>query len=186
LTEHENIREIMEETPGGENHGRRAIVGRTDQDAGGPVRERVSVSTSEHQSEEFMRAGGFSVVHAKSDGGLVAHRGVLHEDEYVNPFELQRQIEAELGFTYAQARAVYRQGPLSSEQRQLREQIDARLLALRRSGGNLTELAKAIGFAVNANGNVRIIERAIERARAVEQWRANELAANPPSGESDA
>lgn len=167
MSEHEDIREIMEEAPGGENHGRRvaAEVGARD--------KTVPLSSVDHQTEEFLRDGGFTMRHTKNaqDSGMVAHRGVLHPDEYVSPFELQKAVEAELGFAYAQIRAVYRQGPLSTEQRQLREQIDARLLALRRSGGNLTELAKAIGFEVNASGHVRAFDNAMSRARAIEQWR---------------
>lgn len=164
MFENEDIQSIMEEPPGGENHGRL-----TDDD------HSVELGGVEAQTAEFMRSKGFTVVHEKNQqgSGMTAHRGVLHPDEYVSGIELQRLVEAELGFTYAQIRAVYRQGPLSKEQRQLREQIDARLLALRRSGANLTELARSIGFAVKPNGSVTAFDNAVSRAKAVEQWKAN-------------
>ena len=115
---------------------------------------------TEIQEEEFA-AGGFSIID-RTDGGLVAHRGVLHPSEYVDFFALREQVEEELGFTYAAIAAVYKQGPKSAEQRQQREQIDARLLALSRAGGSLISLAEAIGL------NEKTIDRALVRAKAVE------------------
>jgi len=113
------------------------------------------------QADEFW--DGFSIVSIGNedvnDAGMVAHRGVLHEDEYVDEPLLKLMIERRLGFTYEQIRSVYRSGPLAADARQLRAKIDARLLALSRSGGVMTLLAEALGL-----GDATI-ERALARAR---------------------
>jgi hypothetical protein len=100
---------------------------------------------------------------------LTFHRGVLHPDEYVDHAALQEAVERELGFTYEQVRSVYRQGPLSATQRELRGLIDARLLVLSRAGGQMLELGRAFGWGIDDGGkgdNCRTMERALERARA--------------------
>jgi hypothetical protein len=103
-------------------------------------------------------------------GGLVAHRGVLQGTEYVDADVLRKAVEEELGYTYEQIRSVYRQGPLGSEKRKLRSVIDARMLALRRSGANMAELGRAIGFPIKASGNCAVLDNAIARAKANSQW----------------
>jgi DNA-binding transcriptional ArsR family regulator len=114
-----------------------------------------------YTTEEEFAAGGFSIID-RTDGGLVAHRGVLQEGEYVDYFELRAQVEAELGFTYAAIAAAYKGGRPTAEQRQQREKIDARLLALSREGGNMDKLAEAIGL------GPATIDRALARAKDVE------------------
>jgi len=118
--------------------------------------------------------GGYSIVtpsHGRDalESGMTAHRGVLHPDEYVEEDTLRSLIERSLGFTYDQIRSVYRQGPLSPEQRQLRRRIDARMLAISRSGGNMAELARAIGFTVKPTGDVEVFKAALARARDEEE-----------------
>lgn len=97
-----------------------------------------------------------------TDAGMTAHRGPLVGDEYIDVDVLRDAAEEALGFTYEDVSSVYRQGPLSPEQRQLRDRIDARMLALSRSGGNMTALADTLDL----SGSV--IDRALVRARAVE------------------
>jgi len=102
--------------------------------------------------------GGFTVID-RTDGGLVAHRGILADDEYVDPFVLRAAAEEALGFTYADVSAVYTPGRKSVEQLQLRAKIDARMLELSRSGGNMTQLASALGLGTST------VDRALKRAR---------------------
>jgi hypothetical protein len=99
------------------------------------------------------------------DGGMVAHRGVVHPDEYVDAAALKAAVCERLGFTATEIRAVYRQGPLSPEARTLRDRIDLRLLELSESGGLMVELGRALGWAVKDNGSCRIMENALGRAR---------------------
>jgi hypothetical protein len=115
-------------------------------------------------ARDFVEQGGWSSVEPRSDrwrdGGLVAHRGVLHPEEHVDGLELRRLACEELGFTYEQISSVYRSGRKSADQRELRGRIDARLLALSREGGNMTALADALGL------YRRLLEDALRRARA--------------------
>jgi hypothetical protein len=99
------------------------------------------------------------------DAGMTSHRGVLHPDEHVDPDALRAAVERELGFTIDDVQAVYRQGKKSATQVELRERIDARVLALANAGANLTLLGRALGFPVKDNGNVRALENALARAR---------------------
>lgn len=104
------------------------------------------------------------------DAGMTSHRGVLHPGEHVDEEALRAALEAELGFTLDDVRAVFRQGRKSSAQLELRERIDARLLEVADAGGNLLELAKAFGWAIEAADALggersKTMERAIERAR---------------------
>lgn len=93
------------------------------------------------------------------DGGVVAHRGVLAPGEYVDYFVLREQVEEALGYSYLEMSEAYAQGRPTAEQRQLREKTDARLLALRRAGGNMDLLGQAL------NIGPATIDRALARAR---------------------
>lgn len=168
MHEQEDLASIMEEPPGGENHGT-VTSSYVDEDGGVRV-----TKTPLGPSLARLERGGYGVVTEKShDGGLVAHRSVLHPDEHVDTEALQGLVERALGFTYEDISSVYRQGPLSPDQRQLRESIDARLLALSRSGGNMLALAKVLGWGVEASDDgggpsSRTMERALARARDAE------------------
>lgn len=118
-------------------------------------------------SEDEFAAGGFSVVIPSRGGsesaGMTAHRGVLHPDEYVDKDVLRAEAEELLGFTYADVSAAYaRGGRLTAETRQLREQIDVRLLALSRSGAAMETMAGVLGIARAT------LYKALARAREVE------------------
>lgn len=127
--------------------------------------------TAARELEElgFVVDGGWSPADIKNNahfnGGLTSHRGVLHAEEYVDEALLQEAVERELGFTYDEVRSVYRQGPLSNEQRELRDRIDARLLALSVVGGNMAALGRALGFKTTDATMHRIIKNALARAR---------------------
>jgi len=108
------------------------------------------------------RGESSGLTYGAADMGMTAHRGVLQEGEYVDPALLREAAEEALGFTYDDVSSVYRQGRLGLEQRQLRERIDSRLLALSRSGGNMTLLATTLELGGST------IDRAIARAKQIE------------------
>jgi hypothetical protein len=101
-------------------------------------------------------------LYGASDAGMVAHRGTLHPDEYVDPVLLALNVQDEFGVSPEEIALAYARGRPSAEQRQLREKIDARLLALSRAGGNMEQLAKALGL------NEKTVDRALARAKSVE------------------
>jgi hypothetical protein len=110
---------------------------------------------------DLTRGESSGSLYGATDAGMTAHRGTLHPDEYVDYHGLRDLIEADLGFSYAEITAAYKTGRPTAEQRQQREKIDARLLALSRAGGNMTEFANAVGL-----GHATV-ERALARARAI-------------------
>lgn len=128
-----------------------------------PVHRPAGADTTRHCLNE----GDWTVAYpgGRQDGGMVAHRGVVHPDEYVDAAALKAAVCERLGFTATEIRAVYRQGPLSPEARTLRDRIDLRLLELSESGGLMVELGRALGWAVKDNGSCRIMENALGRAR---------------------
>lgn len=159
----ENIQDILAEQPGGDNGGR----------VNEPVRVKdddVSATRGtplDGVTADFLRGDGWQTASAEGgrqleQSGLTTHRGVLHPDEYVDFFELREQVEADFGFTYAEVSAAYKQGRPTAEQRQLREKIDARLLALSRAGGNMDQLGKALGLPE------RTLDSALARAREID------------------
>lgn len=97
----------------------------------------------------------------RSAGGITTHRGILHPDEYVDPKELRKLVERELGYTTREVHSVYVRpgGRLPDSKLDLREAIDARLLALQEAGGNMTALATVLGI------GERTMDRALSRAR---------------------
>jgi hypothetical protein len=149
----------MEEPAGGPNHGRRAS------DNPNVEGRRVPLYADDWQAAEFMRANGWTMVHAK-DGtraGVNAHRGVLHPNEYADPVLLKAAVEGELGFTFVDLHSVYSTGGrIPSKRRELRGRIDARLLALSRSGANMDLFGRVVGL------NASTLDRALARARAEE------------------
>jgi len=112
-------------------------------------------------SDEELATGGFSVID-RTDGGMTAHRGILHPDAYVDADALRTAVEESLGHTYEEVSSAYMTGRPTVEQRQLRERIDSRLLALSRSGGNMALLARTMEI------SEKTIDRALTRAREVE------------------
>lgn len=173
------LRELMEEPPGGPNHGRQARV-LSPEDPGLDRGRALGVLSA--QARDFRWAGGWAAVDSTrgsegrrtlgaGDAGMSAHRGVLAGDEYIDSDALSAMVERELGFTIEQVRSVYRLGPKTTEQRELRGQIDARLLALSRSGGSMLELARVFGWALTSAGGgdrCKTMERAVARAKAAE------------------
>lgn len=148
----EDYASLMEEPSGGHNHGR--MDGNT-------------LDTDESVAFGFRFDGGWHVADIRSNkdeaGGLVSHRGVLAPAEYVDPDVLRPMVEEALGFTVDDVTSVYTsRGRFRNDLRQLRARIDARLLALSRSGGNMAALARSLGI------NPRTMERALARARAAE------------------
>jgi len=151
-------------------------VARAELDARGLMKAPDAGSGEPSGTPEALRNPFMHVVSAggTDGGGLVAHRGVLQDNEYVDAKILRAAVEEELGYTYDQIRSVYRQGPLSAAKREIRDVIVARMLALRRSGANMAELGRAIGLTISADGHCRTLDNAVSRARAVEQWKANQ------------
>lgn len=117
-------------------------------------------------AEDWLASGGWSVFRVR-DGVVATHRGVLHPDEYVDANVLTSLVEDAFGFSLDQVSAVYRQGRKSPEQLALRDRIDARILAVREAGGNMVELAKALGLGLRSHGeSSRVVDGALARARA--------------------
>ncbi len=133
-----------------------------------PMLRTIQRPASRDTARHTLREGGWSVATpgGELNGGLVAHRGVLHPDEYVDMAVVRDAVCGRLGFTAVEIRSVYRQGPMTPEARALRDRIDARLLELAEAGGVMIHLARALGWAMRPNGTCKTLENALSRARA--------------------
>lgn len=172
------FRELAEEPTGEPNHGRAA--------SSNPALEGryVALSVEDAQERDLLQVGGWGLVetsrgsggvntYGASDAGMTSHRGVLHPDEYVDHKRLVGLVEDELGFSFDNVHAVYRQGRLSDDQRELRERIDARLLALSRAGAQVHLLGRLLGLGIRPSGSdggdwCPAVLNALRRARAAE------------------
>ncbi len=114
-------------------------------------------------ARDYMRSTtGWHIVRARDGerGGMRAHRGVLHRDEYVDDATLRPMVERRLGFTYEQVRSVYSTGSrLPASRHALRAAVDARLLTLLHGGANMDLLGRAVGI------NPSTLDRAVARAK---------------------
>jgi hypothetical protein len=158
----DDIERIMEETPEGDNHG--IVVDYFMDDGTTQVTRRDLAGRLAKVDQKGLLTGEsrFGIVVGKDEGGLVAHRGVLQDDEYVDFFLLREQVEAEFGMTYGEITTVYQNGRPNAAVLQNRAKVDARLLELSRAGGNMAQLAKALGL------SEKTIDRAIARAREID------------------
>lgn len=146
----------MEEPAGGPNYGRRTS---TNPEGEG---RHLPLDSDDWQAAEFLRGGGWTVARVKdpTTSGMHAHRGVLHEDEHVDLDAFHGMVAAELGFTLEQLHSVYSTGGrIPADRRELRGRIDARLLALSRSGANMDLFGRVSGL------NASTLDRALARAR---------------------
>lgn len=116
---------------------------------------------------EWLANGGWRVVSPRDGsmgdrGGLTAHRGVLTDDEWrwLNREAVVADVERRLGFTVDELRRAYCQGRPSAAKLALRARVDGRLLELRRSGANLSLLARVTDV------HEKTLSRALARARA--------------------
>jgi hypothetical protein len=159
----EDLQEIMSEAPGGDNHGVATDAWVDESGAPRVTRRDLSHRLASLDQRGLETVGSrFGIVSGREEGGLVAHRGVLHPDEYVDTLALREDILAELGVTYPEFTGAYKSGRPAAEQRELREKIDARLLALSRAGTNLARLAEGLGV------SEKLLDRALRRAGDVE------------------
>ena len=155
--------DLMQEPPFGPNHGR--------SDGAVPLGQR------EQQAREMLGVEGFTVVGPDvpfERGGVTGQRAgnpnPFTSDLDVDEDVLRGVVEETLGFTVEEINAVYPKtaGGLTATQRALRANIDARLLAVSRSGGNMLLLARVLGWTINTvndKSTCSMMYRALRRAR---------------------
>lgn len=157
--------QLIEEPPGGANHGRRLA------DNPNVEGRHLRLEVSRWKAAEFMRAKGWGALRERAQRPSVSGMGshlvnqhtVLHPDDYVDEELLAALVEDELGFSAEQLHSVYSTGGrIPSDRRGLRDRIDARLLALSRGGANMDLFGRVTGL----NGST--VDRALARARAEE------------------
>ena len=163
----EDLETLMQEPPGGLSYGRTRLSGWLSPAEGGdaPV---APLSAQEAQSAEFMREGGWTVAHtaqSTEETGMTAHRGVVHPDEHIDLERVRTLVEHNLGCPLAEIEEVYRAGRPTTHRARTRAAIDARFLALSRAGGNMTALARVLGWPVDETGSCWRMKQALARAR---------------------
>jgi hypothetical protein len=169
---------LMEDTPVGENHGRRRAV----------LHSYITPRTpngNEHphlEHEVWENLGGIAETDANVSGvvrmvpvgdetyhGMVAHRGTLseREKELLDWEKVERLVYAKIGATAEEVEAAYteRAGAPSAERLETRAFIDARLLAISEAGGNMSVLATVFGWDIDLDGKCQKMQRALRRAR---------------------
>ena len=101
----------------------------------------------------------------ESEGGTVAHRGVLDEEEWIDPEVMADEIELRLLHSVEDVQYLFSRPKLSAEDRKAKEYVEDCLLAVRDAGGTLTQLAVAFGWKIKANRTCKQMDQALARAR---------------------
>lgn len=161
-----SIEEVMSSVPHGENHGRKALeLDESDiQDHSAPTRPMKSLSHSDHEAVAEGQVHEFDLEYAHSHG-MVAHRGVLHPDEYVDIRLLWLLVEMHLGYTLDEVTDAYAPGRPDESRLKIRNELDSKFLQLQEAGGNMTMLSKCLGWPIQDRGECRRMSRALRRAR---------------------
>lgn len=164
--QHDELLALLEEPPGGHNSGYKRVSYTTDvydaERVSPTGTHRVSLGTDSANALQDMH-GGWGVTHA-GHGGTRGNPGgaVLGRDEYVDANLLRDMALEEFGYTAEQVESVYTVKKIKSHLTQLRAEMDARMLGLRRAGANMYQFAEAIGI------NQRTMNRALVRAEEAE------------------
>lgn len=161
----DEIAALMAETPVSDNHGRKQSL-----DAES-IRSKT-LGSADYEIRQGLQDGRIDIVHGdESYYGLVAHRGVLTEEEagWLDWSVVERQVEAVLGCTYAELAAVYGPGRPDTGRSKRRDDLDARLLDIQQAGGNMHQLAIALGWPVRVTptggSECQKMSKALARAR---------------------
>lgn len=105
----------------------------------------------------------------ESYAGMVAHRGVLSDREFLllDWDVVEQLVVARLGVTMDELAACYpEKGTVTNEMRPTRDHVDSRFLAIQEAGGNILQLATVLGWPISKeDGRCWKIERAVARAK---------------------
>lgn len=173
----DEIEELMSEVPHGPFHGRKAgdlsYVERHDMD--GLIWPRESRDLSQDISQDFRNysLGVESTFHVKSgwEHGVVAHRGLLTEDEIMclDTDNTRKLLEEEWEVPRGSiARAYDHRGTISERDRLIRDELDEKILQSVESGVSSNSIALALGWKVTRTNNktsCQRMERLLARAR---------------------
>lgn len=165
---------LMSESPSGGNHGRKAVPVDDSQ-----VRAK-SLSPEYHEAAQGLglrdseQAGFYVQPGEECYHGMVAHRGVLTEEEteWLDWDLLEKMVEQYLGFDVDIVDRVYGPGGLKPDLLAIRNSIDSRLLEVQEAGGNMLQLATALGWSVRRTPTgveCRRMTKALARARAARE-----------------
>lgn len=119
----------------------------------------VRIHLGNNSAHQYAASDGASIDyrHSGSARSGKSHRGVLHPSEYVDTEEMQRQLEAEFGYTLTEVREAFAPGPLPARLRERRDHLDQVMRQIKESGGNMTQLARYLGI------SPRTVARAAKR-----------------------
>lgn len=99
--------------------------------------------------------------------GAIAHRGILHRDEFVDMSLLEQMVQGRLGIPLDLVLEAYthRPGGPTGKVRILRNRLDQIFLQLHEEGGNMALLGALVGFKLREDGTCQTMTRAIQRAK---------------------
>lgn len=125
-------------------------------------RPRKSLSRDDHELE-----GEVHDIHPDDlyYFGMVAHRGILHPDEFVDLAALQSGMEQILGKSLSEIEAAYAPGRPDPGRSASMHFWDEEFLRIQDAGGNMLLLAKVLGWKVQPHGECRKMSKALRRAR---------------------
>lgn len=166
----DEVREVMESTLVGENHGRQRRFEKTsDIMEGFQSFQSDDHLTDLNKSRQEVGYHGIQLIPLGELGyhGMSAHRGVLEQEEklFLDKELARTLVGIYLGTPVREVGEIYGSGRPGPERLAKRDALDEVFLELQEQGGNMSALARVLDWHIRENGECRKMSKALARAK---------------------
>lgn len=166
----EDLASLMEEPPGGWNHGKRVseLSGNNVEESGRensnshPHMPKVNLNIRDRAAQKDTNSVHQDDLHQY---GMRAHRGILQPEEYVHSDELAQRVGMMLGMPIETIKGAFAPGTPDRLRQSIKNSLEDKMLDLSEAGGNMSILAHVLQFKVREDGYCRTMSSLLSRAR---------------------
>lgn len=166
----EDLSQLMEEPPGGWNHGKRTsdLSGFAEQERmtspslSRPHVPKVNLNIKDRAAQKDTNSLSQDDLYYH---GMRAHRGILQPEEYVDSDELAEKVGMLLGMPIETVRGAFAPGTPDRLRQSIKSSLEDKMLQLSEAGGNMSILAQVLEFNVREDGYCRTMSNLLARAR---------------------
>lgn len=163
----EDVARLMEEPPGGWNHGKRvselqAYVDDRAKVVSQPNVPKLNLNIKERAAQNDTHSISQDDLYYH---GMKAHRGILQPEEHVDSEELAEKVGILLGMPIETIRGAFAPGTPDRLRLSIKNSLEDKILELSEAGGNMSILAHVLGFSVREDGYCRTMSNLLARSR---------------------